>query len=200
MNLGQLRAQVIRRLGRDDHAEAPIDSYINLAGERVSRSVRIPALEVATTATVNAEGAIVLPGNIEFLRYLYDDELQLQPMTPDAFRRKVQTTGEPTHYIQVGQKCYLAPVPEEGRVIGITYFRADTEMVEDGDENVLARSASDALIYGALYEAAVDFGDDKRAGLFSAEYDKRISELTYRASEFYSALGPIYQSSYHTEL
>jgi hypothetical protein len=73
-------------------------------------------------------------------------------------------------------------------------------MVEDGDENVLARAASDAMIYGALYEAAVDFGDDKRAGLFSQEYDKRIAELTYRASEFYSSLGPIYQSSYHTEL
>jgi hypothetical protein len=200
MNFGALKQQVIRRLGRDDYAEAPLGDYINLAGERVSRSVRIPALEVATTTLVNAEGAIVLPGNIEFLRYVYDDELQLQPMTPDAFRRKVQTTGEPTHYIQVGQKLYLAPIPEAGRVIGITYFRADTPMVDDGDENILARAASDALIYGALYEAAVDFGDDKRAGLFSMEYDKRVSELTYRASEFYSALGPIYQSSYHQEL
>lgn len=202
-NLGQLVTSVEKLLGRDDGLEAPLSEYINTAAVRLSRSIRVPPLETPATVAVTG-GYFAIPADLTFVKSVYPALTtyateQLEPLPLAEFRRWQRLTGDPVYYNQVGGRIYVAPVPPDATVLGLVYWRTDTTMVNPGDTCALANFGADALIYGALYEAAIYF-DDERADRFEAEFQKRKSEVETASADFYASLAPAYQRSYLAEI
>lgn len=199
MNLAQLKNAVARRLGRDDAFDAPLADYLNAGVDRISRLVKFPVLERSVHVASTSGGFVRMPSDTGFIRLVYrDDGFEVKTTSQPEFLRYQQLQGTPEFFLQVGARLYLAPVPPEGYEVGITYWGFDQVMALDTDECALARVCPDALIYAALYEAAIDF-DDERADRFEAEFQKRKEEVEQQAADFYASLQPQAQRSYLAE-
>lgn len=201
--LAQLTTRVAQLLGRDDASDAPLAEFINTAADRISRSIRVPSLETPTTVTITS-GYFTIPSDLTFVKLVYPALTtyateQLEPVPLSEFRRWQRLTGDPVYYNQVGGRIYVAPVPPDNTQLGLVYWRTDASMANPGDTCALSAFGADALVYGALYEAAIHF-DDERADRFEAEYQKRKSEVETASADFYASLAPAYQRSYLAEI
>lgn len=89
--------------------------------------------------------------------------------------------GLPDHFTRVGADILLYPEPSSG-VVTLNYYRTFDTMSADNDENILAKIASDLIIYGALVYAG-DYFLDERAQLYEGKYQQFFMEIQEQATD-----------------
>jgi len=181
-----LKTSVADWLDRSD-LTTNIPDFITLAEARISRDLRIRAMEIRSTATTTADSRYIsLP-----LGYLQMRNIQLNtnPITPLEFislemldrMYGSNTSGKPVAYSIVGDEIQLAPIPDSEYTIEMAYYKKFTTL-GDGTEGTLTthwltENAPDVLLYASLLEAEPFLQNDERIPIWLTAYSNAISKI-----------------------
>jgi len=183
----ELKTAVADWLNRSDLA-TNIPDFISLAEARVSRDLRIRAMETRSIATTTSGNKYInLPGGYLQMRNI---QLNTNPTTPLEFISLEMldrlygsdVTGKPKAYSIVGDELQIAPIPDAAYTIEMAYYRKFTKLGDGtagtATSNYLTTDAPDVLLYGALLEAEPFLQNDERIGVWLAGYESAISRIT----------------------
>jgi len=185
-NYTELKAAIADWLDRSD-LTARIPDFIALAEARVSRELRIRAMENRATMTTKAgQRYFALPARYLQMRnfQLNSDPIQpLEYITPEMLDRLYgsSTTGKPKAYSLIGEEIQLAPIPDTGYTVEMAYYEKFSPL-GDGTggtvtSNWLTENAPDVLLYGALIEAEPFIRNDERIQLWLTAYKEAIDKI-----------------------
>lgn len=184
MNKGSLRTHFKAVLNRSDITDTLADTFIDQGEARIQRSLRIPSMEKRYNYTVvDSTPYILVPNDfLEAISISYDNQaLERLPMSEMLIQKKTGKVGSPTFFAREGGSFLLSPEPSSGTV-SVTYYSQFTNMDADSDENILAKIASDLIIYAALTYAA-DYFLDERSALYEQKYSQFMTELQEQAND-----------------
>jgi len=178
-----LQTTIAGYLARTDLA-TQIPDFIRLAETRLRRDLRIrQMLKSVTTATVAADSTVELPSDFLEVRDFVVVGNPVQPLSyfsPSAFNRNTRTweIGKPNSYTVLANDFQLSPVPDTVYTVQLFYFAAPTFLSDSNTSNVFLANTPDALLYGALLEAAPYLMDDARINTWGTMFDRAMASIT----------------------
>lgn len=178
-----LQTTIAGYLARSD-LTTQIPDFIRLAELRLRRDLRIrQMLKSVTTATVAADSTIELPSDFLEVRDLIIDGSPPQSLnysSPSAFTRNARTwqSGKPLDYTVLANDFQLAPVPDSDYTAKMLYFAAPIFLSDTNTSNAFLANTPDALLYGALLEAAPYLMDDARINTWGTMFDRSMASIT----------------------
>ena len=184
MNKGAIRTHFKELLNRSDITDSLADTFISQSITRIERTLRIPPMERRQAITIDAQVShVVVPNDLlEMIDVYYAfTVLSRIPLHEMLSMKDVGQTGTPRHFSIQGENLLLYPEPTVG-TLTISYYGEFTAMTSDSDENALAKTASDIIIYGALGYAA-DYYLDERAQTFDGKFGQMMTEIQEQANE-----------------
>ena len=182
----ELKDAVADWLDRSD-LTTRIPDFITLAEARVSRDLRIRAMEVRSTMTTTAgKQYFNLPTNYIQMRNIQlntNPTTPLEYITPEMMDRLYgsSTTGKPRAYSLIGDEMQLAPIPDSTYTLEMAYYEKFYSL-GDGTggtvvSNWLTSNAPDVLLYGSLLEAEPFIKNDERIGVWVNAYNSAINKI-----------------------
>lgn len=177
-----LQTSIAGYLARSD-LTSQIPDFIRLSELRLRRDLRIrQMLKSVTTATVAADSTVELPSDFLEVRDLFIVGNPVQPLTyysPSAFNRNARTweIGKPRDYTVLANDFQLAPIPDTVYTVQMLYFAAPTFLSNTNTSNVFLANTPDALLYGALLEAAPWLMDDARLNTWGSLFDRAMASI-----------------------
>ena len=180
-------------LHRSDLASV-VPDFITLAEDKLNKRLRIRAMEVRQTASVNSE-FVALPSNflaVKNLQVNSSPRTYLTFATPDILDLKYPdstSTGTPKYYTFVGGQIQLAPVPDTTYTLEMDLYQR-WNIATDGT-NWLLTNAPRCYYYGALMEAAAYLKNDVRIPVWSQLLEKAVEEVTLADSHDAIPQGPL---------
>lgn len=184
MNKGAIRSHFKALLNRSDCSDALADTFMDQSIARTQRTLRIPSMEKKQTYSISSSTTLlVLPSDfLEIIDLYYDDTaLTRLPLSEIIDYRDAAETGTPKFFTREGSSLLIYPYPTTGTVT-LNYYGEFTAMTSDSDENALAASASDVIIYGMLSYAA-DYYLDERGPVFDQKYQQFLFEIQQQADD-----------------
>ena len=178
-----LQTSIAGYLARSD-LTSQIPDFIRLSELRLRRDLRIrQMLKSVTTATVAADNTVELPSDFLEVRDLFIVGNPVQPLTyysPSAFNRNARTweVGKPRDYTVLANDFQLAPIPDTVYTVQMLYFAAPAFLSNTNTTNVFLANTPDALLYGALLEAAPWLMDDARLNTWGSLFDRAMASIT----------------------
>ena len=178
-----LQTSIAGYLARTD-LTTQIPDFIRLAETRLRRDLRIrQMLKSVTTATVAADSTVELPSDFLEVRDFVVVGNPVQPLSyfsPSAFNRNTRTweIGKPNSYTVLANDFQLSPVPDTVYTVQLFYFAAPTFLSDSNTSNVFLANTPDALLYGALLEAAPYLMDDARINTWGTMFDRAMASIT----------------------
>jgi hypothetical protein len=178
-----LQTTIAGYLARTD-LTTQIPDFIRLAETRLRRDLRIrQMLKSVTTATVAADSTVELPSDFLEVRDFVVVGNPVQPLnyfSPSAFNRNTRTweIGKPNSYTVLANDFQLSPVPDAVYTVQLFYFAAPTFLSNSNTSNVFLANTPDALLYGALLEAAPYLMDDARINTWGTMFDRAMASIT----------------------
>lgn len=180
---GELQSAVGNWLARPgDPTLAPfVPDFIRLAEARIARDLRIRAMEQRATAEI-VSAYVALPERFLEMRNLQldtDPVTRLELMSPEQIdaQRIGPRNGRPRWYCVLGDEIQLAPAPDGPYVAEMTYWRQLEPLSPAEPSNWLLANAPDVYLYAALLEATAFIGNDERIPLWTAAYDRAVTQL-----------------------
>jgi hypothetical protein len=179
----ELQTVIASYLARTD-LTTQIPDFIRLAELRLRRDLRIrQMLKSATTATVAGDETVELPSDFLEVRDLVIVGNPVQPLSyysPSALNRNTRTweSGKPQDYTVLANNFQLAPIPDSVYTVKMFYFAAPAFLTTSNVSNVFLLNTPDALLYGALLEAAPYLMDDARINTWATMFDRAMSSIT----------------------
>ncbi|CAB4141613.1 hypothetical protein UFOVP415_51 [uncultured Caudovirales phage] len=177
-----LQTSIAGYLARSD-LTSQIPDFIRLSELRLRRDLRIrQMLKSVTTATVAADNTVELPSDFLEVRDLFIVGNPVQPLTyysPSAFNRNARTweVGKPRDYTVLANDFQLAPIPDTVYTVQMLYFAAPAFLSDTNTSNVFLANTPDALLYGALLEAAPWLMDDARLNTWGSLFDRAMVSI-----------------------
>jgi len=184
MNLGNLRSHMIALLNRSDLTNTLADTFIEQSIQRIQRNLRIPSMEAIYNLSLTTQTAkIILPTDfLELIEISHSSKAMTRIPHREMLDFKIATVaGLPDHFTRVGADILLYPEPASG-VVSLNYYKTFDTMSADSDENILAKIASDLIIYGALVYAG-DYFLDERSQLYEGKYQQFFMEIQEQATD-----------------
>lgn len=178
-----LQTTIAGYLARTD-LTTQIPDFIRLAETRLRRDLRIrQMLKSVTTATVAADSTVELPSDFLEVRDLVVVGNPVQPLSyfsPSAFNRNTRTweSGKPNNYTVLANDFQLSPIPDAVYTVQLFYFAAPVFLSDSNTSNVFLANTPDALLYGALLEAAPYLMDDARINTWGTMFDRAMASIT----------------------
>jgi hypothetical protein len=178
-----LQTSIAGYLARSD-LTTQIPDFIRLAELRLRRDLRIrQMLKSVTTETVAGDSTVELPSDFLEVRDLVIVGNPVQPLSyysPSAFNRNARSweLGKPVDYTVLANDFQLAPVPDSTYTVKMFYFAAPTFLSDTNTSNAFMANVPDALLYGALLEAAPYLMDDVRINTWGTMFDRAMSSIT----------------------
>lgn len=178
-----LKTAIAGYLARTD-LTTQIPDFIRLAELRLRRDLRIrQMLKSATTATVAGDETVELPSDFIEVRDLVIVGNPVQPLSyysPSALNRNTRTweSGKPQDYTVLANNFQLAPIPDSVYTLKMFYFASPTFLSDANPSNAFLANVPDALLYGALLEAAPYLMDDARINTWGTMFDRAMSSIT----------------------
>lgn len=194
MNLGQIRSLVIGKLRRTDAETSPINDYINLAVDRLARSVRIPSQE-AMVIEPTSNGSIFIPSDLMEIKDLLVDDGNPEPLDRansirEIIKRRRCGGTVATHYLRLGNTLQFAPSPPDATDVYLVHWKEPQVLSLVTDTNAFTQVAADSVVYGALVECA-DFFIDDRKDVWEAAFQQRLGELINNKNSTEAGEGPM---------
>lgn len=182
-----MKTQFAGLLNRRDLTPALTTTFFQQSIARTQRTLRIPAMEKAITATIGNifTSGLDVPGDL--LQFIaMTDENRAYELTRRALPEvmnaiKHDAPGSSRIFARRVSKFLLGPKPIAGDVIRMDYYATFQPLTADSDTNVLSDIAPDIIIYGALTYAATYFLD-KRLPEFEARYSQIYNDLDMQAN------------------
>ena len=182
----ELKDAVADWLDRSD-LTTRIPDFITLAEARVSRDLRIRAMEVRSTMTTTAgKQYFNLPTNYIQMRNIQlntNPTTPLEYITPEMMDRLYgsSTTGKPRAYTLIGDEIQLSPIPDSTYSLEMAFYEKFAPL-GDGTggsvvSNWLTSNAPDVLLYGSLLEAEPFIKNDERIGVWVNAYNSAINKI-----------------------
>ena len=184
MNKGNIRSHFIALLNRSDITNDLADTFIDHSIKRIQRVLRIPAMEATLNYSITTQTAsIILPNDFLEIIELHHESKSIQrlPQRMMNDNKKNNEQGLPDFFTRVRATILLYPEPTSGTVT-LNYYKTFDIMSSDSDENILAKIASDLIIYGALTYAS-DYFIDERGQVFEQKYQQFLAEIQEQANE-----------------
>ena len=178
-----LQTTIAGYLARSD-LTTQIPDFIRLAELRLRRDLRIrQMLKSVTTSTVANDETVELPSDFLEVRDFVVVGNPVRPLnyySPSAFNRNTRTwqIGKPVDYTVLANDFQLAPVPDAVYTLKMFYFAAPTFLSNTNTSNAFLANTPDALLYGALLEAAPYLMDDARINTWGTMFDRAMSSIT----------------------
>lgn len=179
----ELQAAIANWLARPGDATLTpfIPDFIRLAEARISRDLRLRAMELRATAEVT-DGHLALPAGFLEMRNL---QLNTQPavrldlVSPEAIDalRGSSSPGRPRCYCVLGGEIELAPMPDGPYEVEMAYWRQFEPLGIAAPSNWLLANAPDIYLYASLIEATAFIGNDERLALWAAGYERAAMAL-----------------------
>jgi len=184
MNKGELRVHFKDLLNRSDLTDTLADTFVDQSISRIQRTLRVPSMEKQMSYTIVDKTAFLfLPNDfLEIIDFYYDStSLTRLPLRDIMQLRDGGESGTPKFFAREGGSLVIYPYPSSGSV-KLNYYGEFAEMVADTDENNLAASSSDMIIYGALSFAS-DYYLDERGPLFEQRFMQLLTEVQEQAND-----------------
>lgn len=179
----ELKTTIAGYLARTD-LTTQIPDFIRLAELRLRRDLRIrQMLKSVTTATVASDSTVELPSDFLEVRDFVVVGNPVRPLnyySPSAFNRNTRTweIGKPVDYTVLANDFQLAPIPDSVYTLKMFYFAAPVFLSDSNSSNAFLANTPDALLYGALLEAAPYLMDDARINTWGTMFDRAMSSIT----------------------
>ncbi len=184
MNKGALRVHFKDLLNRSDITDTLADTFVDQSISRIQRTLRVPSMEKQMSYTIVDKTAFLfLPNDfLEIIDFYYDStSLTRLPLRDIMQLRDGGESGTPKFFAREGGSLVIYPYPSSGSV-KLNYYGEFAEMAADTDENNLAASSSDMIIYGALSFAS-DYYLDERGPLFEQRFVQLLTEVQEQAND-----------------
>lgn len=184
MNKGDIRTHFKALLNRSDCTDALADTFVDQSIARIQRSLRVPSMEKQQSYTISAATTLlVLPNDFLEIIDLYHGNTSLTrvPLSQIMEYKDANESGTPKFFTREGGTLLIYPYPTSGSV-KLNYYAQFADMTADSDENNLAASSADLIIYGALSYAA-DYYLDERGPLFEQRYSQCMTEVQEQAND-----------------
>jgi hypothetical protein len=179
----ELKTTIAGYLARTD-LTTQIPDFIRLAELRLRRDLRIrQMLKSVTTATVASDSTVELPSDFLEVRDFVVVGNPVRPLnyySPSAFNRNTRTweIGKPVDYTVLANDFQLAPIPDSVYTLKMFYFAAPVFLSDSNTSNAFLANTPDALLYGALLEAAPYLMDDARINTWGTMFDRAMASIT----------------------
>lgn len=178
-----LQTTIAGYLARSD-LTTQIPDFIRLAETRLRRDLRIrQMLKSVTTQTVAADSTVELPSDFLEVRdfvVVGSPVVPLNYYSPTAFSRNTRSweSGKPKDYTVLATDFQLSPIPDSNYTVKLFYFAAPTFLSDSNTSNAFLANTPDALLYGALLEAAPYLMDDARINTWGTMFDRAMASIT----------------------
>lgn len=178
-----LQTTIAGYLARSD-LTTQIPDFIRLAETRLRRDLRIrQMLKSVTTQTVAADSTVELPSDFLEVRdfvVVGNPVVPLNYYSPSAFNRNTRSweSGKPKDYTVLATDFQLSPIPDSNYTVKLFYFAAPTFLSDSNTSNAFLANTPDALLYGALLEAAPYLMDDARINTWGTMFDRAMASIT----------------------
>ena len=188
-----LKTAIADYMDRDD-LTTQIPDFINLAEQRIARTIKPNGFERYATSTFTVgDPSISKPVRFKVMRsFIFTDasnnKIALK-RRPYSFIREFwpndATQGVPRYYSDYGANFFLlAPTPNTAHAFEISYFEMLQALSDTNDTNWLTQFAPDLLLYGSLIEARSYLGNDERITTWTALYQKAIDDIDEEDKRF----------------
>ena len=149
-NYSDLSAAISMWLNRSD-LEATYPTFIALFETRANRALRVPQMEVQSTATATSN-ALALPSDFISAREVRLSEKHLVALSPHEMRdtNVHYTSGNPVGYSIVDQALIFAPPISDTETVYLTYYASIPALTSTETTNWLMTAFPDAYLYGVL--------------------------------------------------
>lgn len=173
---GELRAEALELLNRDDCTTTLMDQFLQDAINRIHRILRLPSMEQANTVVADTSGAILIPNTfLEIIDLEDEGDSEFIYIAPDQYRKARRRNDEPPRgqrwYTRRANKFQFLPTYTEGEEVTVYFYSDPPEITSDDDVSPLLVFAPEFVKYAALIDAAIYFEDDRQtnfAALFTA--------------------------------
>ena len=179
----ELQTTIAGYLARSD-LTTQIPDFISLAEVRLRRDLRIRQMLTSTTITCTSGTATVsIPSDFLQVSDFVVNVNPVQPLTyqsPSLFSRNSRTTdvGKPLNYTVLASTFKLAPVPDTGYTLTLTYSAAPAFLSDTNTSNTFLTVCPDLLLYASLLEAEPYLMNDARINTWGTMFDRAMSALT----------------------
>lgn len=177
----ELQAAIVSWAMRSGDADfsAQTPDFVTLCEARLNRILRVREMEAVATLTLDASGEASLPSDYLAFRDVtalgYSPARTLEAVSPDyAVREHPFDGAEPQHFSITGST--LRTHPKGSGTVRLRYYQKIPALATNSTNWLLAKSPG-VYLYGSLLEAAPYMFDDERMQVWSAMFDKAVSDL-----------------------
>lgn len=181
-NFTEIKSAVANWLHRTD-LTANIPEFIELAEWRLARDLRISPMIVSSSVTVAAAGSTgTLPtGMMEIANVRISSGAELHFVPIDTIDR-VTGSGVPWAYSIQGSSVLVSPSWTAGGTLTMMHYQKPTALSDTALTNAFTTYCPDALLYGALMEAAPYLIDDTRIAIWKGYYETAVDRINEQYS------------------
>lgn len=172
-----LKTEVATYLHRDD-LTATIPTFIANCEHRIARALRVSQLLTTSNVTVSAGASTgTLPtGFLEMANVKISTGAELQYVPPDRIDKAVNDTT-PWVYTLLGSTVVVGGTWTAGGTLACTYWKKETALSDGNSTNWYVTNAPDALLFGALWEAAPFLNNDSRVPIWQDFFRSAVDSL-----------------------
>jgi hypothetical protein len=172
-----LKTEVATYLHRDD-LTATIPTFIANCEHRIARALRVSQLLTTSTVAVSAGASTgTLPtGFLQMANVKISTGAELQYVPPDRIDKE-SGAGVPWLYTLLGSTIVVAPTWTAGGNLSCTYWKKETALSDSATTNWYTSNCPDALLFGALMEAAPFLMNDSRVDIWREFFKGAVDSL-----------------------
>ena len=178
-NYTDLVDSVSNWLHRSD-LSATIPDLIKLAEARISRDLKIQALEKeATITTVANQQAYTFPGDMVSLVRMFITDLAgntsiLQGYDPTTYRYN-NAIQQPRYFYVEADTLKLSPIPDSAYTVTVIY-KGTVPSLQDNTTNTIMTKYPNIYLFGVLLEASLYIKDQTSASLWEGRYNQAVKD------------------------
>lgn len=178
---GDLKAAVADFINRTDASPQLIERSIQVALQRIYRTLRIPSMERLATVTLEAgENTIPIVGDMLEVKSLYGDRGPLERKSLDWLVAQPEATGYPAFFARQVDSHVVYPTPDRQVTLRLVYYEEFTPLQADTDTNNLLQVGFDALLFGALTYLG-EYFSDKRVAQWEVRFNEAVQAIQHQA-------------------
>lgn len=180
-----LKASIANWLNRTD-LTSEISDFIELAENRITHELRIPAIEKTIILNVSSNGYATLPSDYLEAKDIFWNYEPLDRITPAQLYRMVDRSGSPQYFARETYRLKFFPTPTvtESDEMRMIYYYDPGRLTDAAPTNVLLALAPELYLFGALTQAASFLGTDMaQRDAWEAEYQTALQRIVSHARE-----------------
>lgn len=195
-----LKNSIADWLGQDTLTDK-IPAFIDIAEWRISRKIRIRAMELHSSTTITAgDTFVIVPDRFLGIRGIYidgDPQYKLEFATPEQMNDVANTAGRPKFFNVSGERIRFPGASDATYTIKMNYYARFAPLTNAAPSNWLSENYPLVLLYGALHAAAEYIHDEEQIARWGAAFERALQELQDSDKEERYGPAPVMKTEGH---